>query len=209
MKLKLKHLSTTLWLGAAALVATLAPVLACNIELSAGLGLTQDKLDSGLLGGGKTDLNQTGGLLGLGAGCDRPAPQTGPVLGVMARYSLMRLVGEVGGGDTLKSDRLWEAAARLGWKWHDEFMPYAFVGWSGINLDLPAGLGDKDPNGPMAGLGMEARITGAWWVRGEYAWHHFNKQDVVGSDLQPDLHTVRLGVVLKFYEAATRAAPLK
>jgi opacity protein-like surface antigen len=202
--MKVRYLLTSIWLGAATLLATFGPVLAgCNLELSAGVGVTDDKLSSG----STIDLNQFGGLLGAGAGCDLAAPQTGPVLGVLARYSVMHVVGDLG-TDSLTSDRLWEAAARLGWKYHNDILPYALVGWAGMNLGLPSGIGDKSPNGPMAGLGIEARITGAWWMRGEYDHYFFEKQDIgSGASITPNLNVIRAALVLKFDDVAAR--PLK
>lgn len=210
MKRNLRYLTTSLMLAAATLLASLGPVMAgCKLELSTGMGVAQDKLDAGFFGG-KVDLNQTGALLGAGLGCDPINPATGPVFGVLARYSVMRLNGDVGGSDSLKSERLWEAAARAGYRWHDKFMPYVLAGWSGMNLDLPAGSGSKEPNGFMAGVGFDAHLTGAWGLRGEYADHFFSKQDLGGGDkLTPNLHIFRIALTYQLTGDLPKAAPLK
>ncbi len=190
----------------AALVGITANALAaCNVEISAGWAITDDKLSSG----STIDLSQTGALAGAGAGCDLiGGGLNAPFVGVLGRYSVMSVVGDLGGA-SIKSDQLWEAAARVGYKWHDKYAPYVLVGWSGMNLDLPAGLGSKQPNGFMAGAGMDAHISGPWWMRGEYTFHDFAKQDVSGASLQPNLSVVRAAIVYQFGAAPADQKPLK
>lgn len=181
-----------------AITAKLSPSRAgavCDVEFSVGGGLSDDQLKSGT---SKIDFAQTGALAGIGAGCDLVREKA--IFGLMARYSFMHVVGDLG-SEALKSDRLIEVAARAGFRLTPKSTVYGLAGWSWVNLELPASLGTKNPSGLLLGGGIEHQIgDGPWAIRGEYTWHHFSSIDAGGDKLNPDLHVVRGALVFKFGE---------
>jgi opacity protein-like surface antigen len=199
-------------LGAMALLATYGSVLAaCNVELSTGLGINDAQMKGSSFA--KSDINQFGGLIAGGGGCDFFGGASGPFAGVFARYAAMHLIGDLN-TQTLRSDHLWEAAGRLGYRWNDKWAPFVYVGWSGMNVSLPTGYSSKEltatnarPN--LIGIGLDAHIRGNWWAGATVGYHQFDKQNVAtGVDLQPNLVTAMVSLKYQFGDIP-RAAPLK
>lgn len=179
-----------------------------EIEVSGGAGLSNDELKSS---GSKIDLSQTGLLGGIGVGY---MIQRGDIFfGPMARFSLLRVNGDVGGA-TIKTDQLWEVALKVGRCWHTatdkcKVAFFGLVGWAQETLDLKSvGLDTKNPNGLMLGGGIEAHLTGAIYARLEVDHYSFSSQNAGGDKLTPDVTVARVSAAYKFWDR-TAAAPLK
>jgi opacity protein-like surface antigen len=173
----------------------------CGLEASAGTGVSGDTVTrkSTL---STVDLSRVGLLGGLGVDCGLQFKKI--IVGAMFRASLMTLSGDTvshivpSGAVAIKSDRLYEAAFRVGVRLHEQYTLYGLVGRSWMNLDLPMPGSGHMVNGLMLGGGLEAHVKGPWYVRTEYAWHNFVRQDVGACKIEPDLHVARFGAVVKF-----------
>lgn len=198
--MKLKHLAASLLLGAAmALGITLPAMAGCFAELSAGGSMANDKLQSG----GTIDLSQTGVLAGFGGGCTLIKPSAGTsgfFLEIAGRYNVLRQAGDIG-NQSIKSDHLWEAMLRPGYAlMHDRVELYGVFGYAGTNLNMPAGIDSKTPQGWMGGGGLRGRIgdTAAWvGVEGDY--YAFDRQDLgSGTTVRPGSLDARFVMTYKF-----------
>jgi outer membrane immunogenic protein len=178
-----------------------APALAgaaCNIELSAGVGVQDTALSAG---GPSIDLAQKGALGGLGFGCDVISDST--KVGVQARYSAMNVNGSIAGAD-IDADGLWEVAGKLAWRLNDKFDVYGRAGWAGqTKMKLSSGgssISAGDHSGLLLGAGMEVKLTGPWSMFGEYTWYNLGSESIgsTGVTAEPDLHVVRVGVKYAF-----------
>jgi opacity protein-like surface antigen len=171
---------------------------ACNIELSAGVGVQDTELKAGGFG---IDLAQKGALGGLGFGCD--VVNEGTKIGAQVRYSAMDVSGSVAGAE-IDADGLWEVAAKAAWRLNSSFDVYGRAGWAGqtkmkLNSTGPS-ISAGDHSGLLLGGGVEFKISGPWSARAEYTWYNFGSETIGGSSVtaEPDLHVVRAALVYTF-----------
>src|SRR5690349_13095636 len=163
----------------------------CNLEVSGGLGLGDTEIASF---GTNLNLAQRGAIVGLGADC---YVQQGIFqIGLLGRYNFMNVGGDVGPA-SIDIDKMWELAVKAGLKFNEHTTLYGLAGWSGTDFDI-SGLGSgisKSPNGLMLGTGLDLALTKHTALRFEYAWHNFDKENIVGpgASASPDLHVFRVG----------------
>lgn len=166
-----------------------------NLEVSVGVGASTTSLE---FGKAAFDLAQQGALAGVGFGIDTKIDRV--IVGVLGRYSLMDIHGDVGPA-SFKAQALWEAAFRLGIPVNDKVMVYGLLGWSWLDQDVTT-FGGSHPNGLLAGGGVEFALWSPGWAgRLEYTWHDLSRETLFGPvTTQTDLHVVRAALVYRFNE---------
>jgi outer membrane immunogenic protein len=133
---------------------------------------------------------------------------------------------------TLDQDYMWTAGGRLGFLIHPETMIYGLAGYSETEFKGPrltVGYGNNEASGDLAHLptfggltlggGFETQLHSNWFLKGEYRFTQFDKEDLfrfggegysAGATLEPDLHTARLVLTHKFdFLGRGYTAPLK
>lgn len=166
----------------------------CNLEVSGGLGLGDTDLNAF---GTSLNLAQRGAIVGLGADC---YVQQGMFqIGLLGRYNFMNVGGDVGPA-SIDIDKMWELAVKAGLKFNEHTTLYGLAGWSGTDFDVSGILGgsSKSPNGLMLGTGLDLALSKHTALRFEYAWHNFDKENIIGPGVtaSQDLHVFRVGFVL-------------
>lgn len=193
MKMKMKI--TAIAIVAAGLLAfqpAYAASPGCNLEVSGGYGIAKSEAGFGPV---TIDLAQDGAIVGLGADCY--VQQGAFQIGLLGRYNFMHVGGNVAGA-SIDIDKMWELAGKVGVKFNEHTTLYGLAGWSGTDFDLtigPNGIG-KSPNGLMLGAGLDLALTKHTALRFEYAWHNFDKENIIGANVTPDLNVFRVGFVV-------------
>lgn len=205
MKLsKLRHLA----IATVALLGLSLPASAGCIYVEGGVGasMSRDHLSSG----GSIDLNQTGMLGSLGVFCriGAIAAANGMFVDFGGRGTLTNSKGDLGGAE-IKSDQVYEALVRAGYRYHEKVELYAQTGAAWGNIKLPAGLGSETPMAWNLGAGARAHISGGWWAGVEGDYYMARKVDVLGADLTQDTLTARLTLTYFFGEPLQAQRPLK
>ncbi len=162
-----------------------------NVEVIAGGVLADTEIK-----GAETSLSSAGGVAGLGIGVDLYSDRF--VLGALARYSLMSAKGQVFGID-VENDRLWEVAARAGFRLNEHVLPYVLVGWSGTAVKASILELDSKVSGLMFGGGLELTLSPQMFMRAEYTYHSLDSVKAMEAvELAPAMHLVRVAVGFKF-----------
>ncbi|MFU8865244.1 MAG: outer membrane protein [Rhodobacterales bacterium] len=132
------------------------------------------------------------------------------VFGLGVEYNFGELTGDLRGefGDAAAAagfgdlsvavDEMATVFARAGYAVSDQFLAYGLLGYSrasgSVSID---GLSEsEDLDGYTAGLGGEYKFTQNWSTYVEYTYTDFGSVD--DSDIEVDLHQVRLGVNYRF-----------
>ncbi len=133
----------------------------------------------------------------IGVGYDR---QFTPnfVAGVLVDYDFTNLKGTIQDqgpffAGSIKQESAWGAGARFGWLFNPETLTYFNVGYSrtkfsgasmvttfaGASSAFSTPSFNKD--GWFFGLGMETRMTGNWFVRGEYRYASYDSTSLADT----------------------------
>jgi outer membrane immunogenic protein len=128
----------------------------------------------------------------------------------------------------LDVDDQWTIGGRLGFLTSPDTLIYGLAGYTEMDAtgsySLYGGLGGSKEysfSGWSVGAGMETRLTGNLFLKGEYRFSQFDKEtlfnvngvyadrrvELLKGTLEPDLHTVR--AVLSYKFNGNHAAPLK
>jgi outer membrane immunogenic protein len=133
---------------------------------------------------------------------------------------------------TLDQDYMWTAGGRLGFLIHPETMIYGLAGYSETKFKGPratVSYGDTElASGSMhlptfggltLGGGFETQLHSNWFLKGEYRFSQFDKEDLfrysskgysADATLAPDVHTARLVLTYKLdFLGHGHATPLK
>ncbi len=162
------------------------------------------------------------------------------VLGAFFDYDFTDTDSELSissGGDrfkiTLDQDYMWTAGGRLGFLIHPQTLIYGLAGYSETKFKGPrvtlsydgysasGNLGHLPTFGGLTlGGGFETQLHSNWFLKGEYRFSRFDKEDLFrlsdneGSSasvtLAPDVHTARMVLTYKFdFLGHGHATPLK
>lgn len=208
--MKLKHLATSLMLGALLALGIAIPANAGCLYVEGGVGgtMSQDRLSSG----GTIDLSQSGVMASLGLFCRVVGPvsgATGMFLDLGTRGTWQHNSGDVS-GLTLDSTYAAEALARLGYRWHEKVEAYGQAGlqWSDLKL---TGLGDKRPFAYEVGGGLRGHVSGGWWLGAEIDYAMAQKEDIASGSAKLEQNTLKGLLTLTYFfgEPLTQQRPLK
>jgi outer membrane immunogenic protein len=112
----------------------------------------------------------------------------------------------------------WSAGGRAGYLVNSETLVYGLGAYTQGKFFMPLNLPGTTRDGYTVGGGIETRLTGNWFLKGEYRFTHFDEVELFNSTLlgmsaklsdQPDLHTARLVVSYKADFFGPSLAPLK
>lgn len=172
----------------------------------ADVDATGDTADLLTLGGFSTNLSEPDGYGGsIRAGYDWQMGQG--VFGLGVEYNFGEVEGDLdtdlttalGEPDTsIVIDEMATVFARAGYAVSDQFLAYGLLGFSRATgtISSAAGSESEDLEGYTAGLGGEYKFTQNWSTYVEYTYTDFGSLD--DSDIETDLHQVRLGVNYRF-----------
>jgi outer membrane immunogenic protein len=139
------------------------------------------------------------------AGYDyRVAPQV--VIGALFDYEITRFqINNASlGFVSLPAERArtWSVGARIGLLANPTTLLYVLAGYAHSTMDV-RDVGDVEFNGHFVGGGIETRLAGGWFLRGEYRFTQFAEQTLLTcfcADLnaEPAVHSGRVVLVYRF-----------
>lgn len=155
-------------------------------HLSASVGVTSVGID-------ELPIGADGFNGGAGVGCDVQAGNL--VFGAFGDYGFHRL--NLGAGLPDLDVDAWTVGARVGALLNADTLAYGLAGYTWADASVK-GVGSEDIEGWVVGGGLETRLADQWGARLEYRYHSF---EAVGDDtmtVDPDAHTVRVGILYRF-----------
>jgi outer membrane immunogenic protein len=175
-----------------------------------GGGAVNHNLGASLGTAASADLKGIGGMGGFGtvqAGYDR---QFGPrfVAGVFFDYDFAVIessaTANIGATSYTAKGTLtdmWTAGGRAGYLVNRSTLVYGLAGYSEAHFNMPFGL-NGDFTGWTAGAGMETRIAGPVFLKGEYRFSRLDEKTIFSAGTfavtdQPDVQTGRLVLTYK------------
>jgi opacity protein-like surface antigen len=100
------------------------------------------------------------------------------------------------GGMAIGLSNAWAVGARAGYVLPSGVMPYALIGYTKSDLNLPAGTPiSSDLKGWMMGGGIEVPLAKNLSFAGEARWTRFDKIDLTPVGLPADLKTDAMSVI--------------
>jgi outer membrane immunogenic protein len=163
--------AVVLALSAPAMAQDAAPFTGPHAEVLVGY----DKLDSNGLG------NPDGLLYGIGAGYDFQAG--GAVAGIEAEVSDSTANRSIGGVDVDAARDLY-IGARAGFLVGDKALAYVKAGYTNARIETE-GFGGDNGDGVRVGAGLEYKLGGKLFVKGEYRYSNYEagveRHQVVGG----------------------------
>jgi len=102
--------------------------------------------------------------------------------------------------------RTWSIGGRIGFLANPTTLLYILAGYAHSSMDF-RDVGDVDFHGHFVGGGIESRLAGGWFLRGEYRFTQFGEETVMTcfcADLnaEPSMHTGRVVLVYRFGQSA-------
>jgi outer membrane immunogenic protein len=70
----------------------------------------------------------------------------------------------------------WSVGGRAGYLVNPETLVYGLAAYTQGNFDLPLHLSGSTPDGYTVGGGIETRLGGNWFLKGEYRYTHFSEE---------------------------------
>jgi outer membrane immunogenic protein len=154
------------------------------------------------------ELNSLGGqgILGtVGIGYDR---QYGKFVGgVFFDYDFADISGKASlnlgyasYSATFKLTDSWTVGGRLGYLLSDNVLAYALGGYTEAKFDIPSGLKNDTRDGYTVGGGLETRLSGNWYLKGEYRFTRLGEETLLNTTIhcwnvkltdQTDIQTAR------------------
>lgn len=183
---------------------------------------------------GKGDADPEGFLGSVGLGYDWTFGR-GLVFGVFGDYTFGELddkfdfrisepIPATFGPVKAEYDDIWAVGVRAGYVIHKDLLLYGTVGYTAADFDLSGEFSD-DVDGYFVGAGLERKLHGGWYLKGEYRYSDLgdskHSQTATGGgpctpttcrddlDVEHDIHSVRLGIAYKFGARREEVAPLK
>lgn len=154
-----------------------------------------------------------GGLVGYGLGDADGFEPDGFLGGITAGFNyqvdqiLFGVEGDIAytgieeeGATEYSMDWVGTMRGRIGYAF-DRFVVFGTGGfaWTAAEYDSPGGDDDHLHGGWTVGGGIEAALTGNISAKFDYLYMNFSEELYTpGGDIEPDLHTFRLGVNYKF-----------
>lgn len=214
-----------LLLGAPAAQAN-GPFTGCYLGAHVGASMANNALSLDVAGTEflKVDGLGSAGVSGGGTvGCDIQI--TGPlVIGAWADYTKhsAEFVVSAMGTDVLTNavDQQWSVGGRVGLALTPATMAYALAGYThaefgDVKLMGASVLSVPGMDGYIVGGGIETALPMKnWYVDVRYTYSHFDKTSIVdlggaSLNMQPDIHTARVGVSYKFNWSGIEPVALK
>jgi len=147
-------------------------------------------------GGDEINLSILGSHIGVQAGCDRQLGRF--VVGGFASYDWFNSDSDnsVGPVDIeIGLDNKWTLGARAGYLINPGVLAYAKVGYT------EAETSGKDFDGVDLGGGLEIKLSDSVFLQADYTFTAWDSERLKGDEaikVDPEMHTVRLGVVYRF-----------
>ncbi|MDB5600352.1 MAG: hypothetical protein JWN71_2396 [Xanthobacteraceae bacterium] len=160
------------------------------------------------------DSNQDGFFGGAQIGYNWQAPGSNWVFGVEldSAWASMKdsrtvTVGAVTGSVSSETDYLGSFRGRVGYSW-DRTLLYVTGGLGWAHNDVSASVAfpgfaastsqSNTHIGYTLGAGVEYAFAGPWSVKGEYVYYGLGSESYFGTDVDLNIHTVKLGLNYRF-----------
>ena len=175
----------------------------CHLGLNVGMGSVNNDV-AGLNGWGSS-----GGIYGVGIGCDVMVPDTQFLVGVFADYEALNMDSSIGPFVNLSYDSQKTIGARVGALITPSTLAYVLVGYSELDTSALKVLGKSfampDYSGATVGGGLETDIGANLRLGLEYRYSSYDSEKVnfhhhkYAVGFEPEVQTVRLGLKWAFW----------
>lgn len=96
----------------------------------------------------------------------------------------------------------WSVGGRAGFLVNPETLVYGLAAYTQADFSLPFGFSGSTRDGYTVGGGIETRLTGNWFVKGEYRYTHFSDETLSTKNFSvTDQTDVQSGRVVLSYKA--------
>ena len=115
---------------------------------------------------------------------------------------------------SIKLNDMWSVGGRIGYLVNPDTLAYFLAAYTQANFDLPSGLRGGNPDGYSLGGGLETKLGGNWFLKGEYRFTVLNTDTIFSSYCyrvtdQTDIQTGRLVLSYKADIFGRDYTPLK
>lgn len=180
----------------------LAQSISCGLGAQIGSSMASSEISGAGLSLDGLSARSRSPDFGLRTGCDYKIPTTPFSVGGFADYVWRDVAFKVevpGNSLSMGLGNAWTIGARAGYTLANGVMPYALIGYTQTNLNLPAGATiSSSLKGWTGGGGVEVPLAKGLSLGAEARWTKFDDIDLGGAALKTDALSVmtRFSVVL-------------